>query len=350
MQTSVQHPSAAAGARPSTSPAGHRWMPTALALSAVVALAAVRLLDPMRGFDASDALSDWVTLSLSVLVESLPFVVLGIVVAIALRVWLPQGLLLERLPRSGVARRLVISLMGVLLPVCECGNVPVSRGFLLRGLGVGDALTFLVAAPVVNPVTIITTYQAFGFDDGVLVTRVLGALAIANLVGWLFSLHPQPERLLAPGFAAQCRVAGAERASNSLIGRLRASGGIFRHETADMMAALVMGAAIAGGIQVFVPRSTLIALGGDPLWSVLALMALAFIVSICSNVDAFFVLAFASVALPGGIVAFLIFGAIVDVKMLALLRTTLSGRALALLTTVVTLATLLIGLGVNALV
>lgn len=44
-------------------------------------------------------------------------------------------------------------------------------------------MTFLLAAPIINPITIITTYQAFGFDDGILVGRILGGLAIANIVG-----------------------------------------------------------------------------------------------------------------------------------------------------------------------
>lgn len=46
-------------------------------------------------------------------------------------------------------------------------------------------------------------------------------------------------------------------------------------------------------------------------------------------------------------VAFLIFGAMIDIKMLALLRTTFTTRTLALLTAVVGLTTLVIGLGLN---
>lgn len=42
---------------------------------------------------------------------------------------------------------------------------------LRRGLTVPDAMTFLLAAPILNPVTVITTYQAFGFADGILVSR-----------------------------------------------------------------------------------------------------------------------------------------------------------------------------------
>ncbi|GAC1453145.1 MAG: hypothetical protein PVSMB10_10500 [Pseudarthrobacter sp.] len=88
-------------------------------------------------------------------------------------------------------------------------------------------------------------------------------------------------------------------------------------------------------------------LGGDPLWSVLALMMLAFIVSLCSTVDAFFILSFGATFLPGSIVAFLVFGPMIDVKMLALLRTTFTARTLLQLTGLIALCAAVIGWGVN---
>jgi uncharacterized membrane protein YraQ (UPF0718 family) len=87
------------------------------------------------------------------------------------------------------------------------------------------------------------------------------------------------------------------------------------------MPALVIGSALAGAVQVLVPRSALLAIGSNPALSIVAMITLAMIVSICSNVDAFFALSFASTFTPGSIVAFLLVGPLVDVKMLALLRT-----------------------------
>jgi uncharacterized membrane protein YraQ (UPF0718 family) len=327
-----------------------RIIALAVALAAAAGFLAVRWANPLSDATPGEDLSDWLTLSLSVLVESFPFVVLGIVIAIVLRHWLPPGLLLNRLPRRGIPRRAVISLFGILLPVCECGNVPVTRGFLDRGMSVGDALTFLIAAPVVNPVTIITTWQAFGWQNGVLVARVGGALLLANLVGWLFSLHPEPRSLLVPAFAAGCDASHAHAGGGRMLRRLRESGDTFRSETASMLLALVAGGALAGAIQVFVPRSTLVALGGDPLWGVVALTVLAFIVSVCSTVDAFFILAVGSTFLPGALVAFLLLGAILDVRMLALLRTTFRWRLLGWLLAIVVLFSITTGVVVNALV
>lgn len=284
---------------------------------------------------------DFVTLSVSVMVESLPFVLLGIAISILVQIWLPDRVW-DLLPRTPARRRLVLSLLGVLFPVCECGNVPLARGLMLRGLGVGESLTFLMAAPILNPVTIVTTYQAFGFEDGILAGRVVGAFLIANLVGWLFSRHPDPRSLLTPAFEAAC-AADHDEAS----GRWRRSADSFATETATMLPALVAGSFLAGAIQVGVPRQLLVGLGSNPALSVAVLMLLAFVVSICSNVDAFFVLSFAATFAPGALIAFLVFGAMIDIKMLVLLRTTFTSRALILLTGLVLFATLALGLGVN---
>ena len=315
-----------------------------LGISLVSALLALRLLAPDAPLPAIDgAARDFFTLGTSVFIESFPFVVLGVLVSTLVAVWLPPGLLERALPRTPVLRRAAMSLLGVLLPVCECGNVPMSRGLLQRGFGVGETLTFLLAAPILNPVTILTTYQAFGFDDGILLGRIVGGFVIANLIGWLFSRHPEPGTLLTARFEASCAVAPGD----ARRGRWGRSLDQFAAEMTTMLPALLLGSAIAAMIQVGVPRSILIELGANPVWSVVALLALAFVVSLCSNVDAFFILALSGLFLPGGIVAFLVFGAMIDVKMLALLRTTFRARTLAITTAVAALATLALGFGVN---
>jgi len=317
-------------------------------LAIVLALLVVRVTAPEGVATAlGDTLGDLITLAISVIIESLPFVFLGIVLSIAVQMWLPPDFLVRRLPKSPLFRRAVLSLTGILLPVCECGNVPLARGFISRGLTVADAMTFLLAAPILNPVTIITTYQAFGWNDGILISRILGGFLIANLVGWLFSKAPNPTQLLTRGFARACAI---EAANPSTGNRLRRSVVLFAHETSAMLPALFVGSAIAGLIQVGVPRSLLIELGGNPIWSVFVLMLLAFIISICSNVDAFFVLSLGSAFSPGAVVAFLVFGPMIDIKMLAMLRTTFTTKTLAQVTLVVALATMVIGLAVNLLV
>jgi uncharacterized membrane protein YraQ (UPF0718 family) len=289
-----------------------------------------------------DVVQDALTLAVSVVIESLPFVILGITVSIAVQLWVPRHLMFRILPRTPVLRRAVLSLLGVALPVCECGNVPLARTLMTRGLTVSDSLTFLLAAPILNPITILVTYQAFGFSDGILLWRVLGGFLIANLIGLLISRHGRQTDLLTPRFHDACRVHD-HVAGDNRTQALR----LFTTESRAMLPALFIGSAIAGLIQAVVSRDLLLTLGQNPVWSVAALIALAFVISLCSTVDAFFVLSLGSTFSPGAIVAFLVFGPMIDIKMLALLRTTFTARTLALLTTMVALLTAVLGLAVN---
>ena len=280
-------------------------------------------------------LQDGLTLGMSVLIESLPFVILGIVISIAVRIWLPDGVSIRVLPRAPWARRVIISFVGMLLPVCECGNVPLARGLIVRGLTVAESMTFLFAAPILNPITVITTAQAFGWTGGILVARIAGGFVIANLLGWLFSRHPNPESLLTPRFAAECRLPAHDEHGTRWARSIQ----LFSTEAANLLPALFVGSVAAAGVQTLVPRSVLVALGTDPIWSVVAMIGLSFIISVCSTVDAFFILPFASTFLPGSITAFLVFGAMIDIRMIALLRTTFTTRTIIQLFAVILLAT-----------
>jgi len=336
---------------------GARVIPSGLIVGVVlVALAfLIRGVSPaFDGLGLPDRAQDTVTLALSVIIESAPFVFLGILLSTVVQVWLPHGFLLRFLPRQPLLRRAAISLLGMFFPVCECGNVPLARGFMVGGFTVPESITFLLAAPILNPITIITTHQAFGFGDGILVTRIVAGFIIANLIGWLFSRHPDPDSLLTPDFAASCarpEPIGHDHDHDHAHGRgpskIQTSVDLFARETAVIMPALFIGSLVAALTQVFVPRSVLLELGSNPVWSVLAMMALAFIVAVCSNVDAFFVLSFGSTFMPGGIAAFLTFGAMIDVKMLALMRTTFTTRTLVQITALVALMSAAAGLLLN---
>lgn len=336
---------APATARLEPSPA--RRAAVALGIGAAV-IAALFLIDALAPtlFPASlpTRAQDGLTLAISVLIESLPFVALGVVLSIVVQVWVPPGMIERWMPRRAWARRAVLSLLGMFIPVCECGNVPFARGLLMRGFTVPDTLTFLIAAPIVNPIVIITTHQAFGFDDGILIARLLGGYAIANLIGWLYSRHPDPDGLLTDRFRDTCELVVHEPG-----GRGRRSLAQFVIELRAVMPALVIGSALAGAVQVLIPREALLAIGSNPALSIVAMIALAMVVSICSNVDAFFALSFASTFTPGSIVAFLLVGPLVDIKMLALLRTTFTTRTLAGIVVVVILSAFAIGTAVNLL-
>jgi uncharacterized membrane protein YraQ (UPF0718 family) len=67
----------------------------------------------------------------------------------------------------------------------------------------------------------------------------------------------------------------------------------------------------------------------------------------CSNADAFFILSLGSVFSPGSVIAFLVLGPMVDIKMIALMRTTFRTKTVVQLVSIVFLSVAVLGLWVN---
>ena len=125
---------------------------------------------------------DFATLTLSIFVEALPFVALGAFLATVVNNYVSSQRILGMLPSSGFRRRAAISTLGFFMPVCECGNVPLSRSLIIQGLKPSEAIAFLLAAPVLNPVTIWSTWAAFGFDPAIVYSRVIATVLILSLI------------------------------------------------------------------------------------------------------------------------------------------------------------------------
>ena len=304
------------------------------------------------------------------LIEALPFLLIGVLIS-ALARWLaPGGRWLRRLPAHPVLGPLTGAALGFALPACECGNVPVARRLLVAGAPLGTSLGFLFAAPVLNPIVIASTWAAFPEQPWLLLARPIGAVLLALALSALLALVPEAELLQADVLAERRlnqpldQVSLLERRSG-LLGNDPATGLATRLEPAtarpslnevlnhgiteflNLALLLVAGCAVAALVQTTLPRQWLLGLGGMPTVSILALMALAVVISVCSSVDAFLALSFAAQVTPGALLAFLLLGPVIDLKLVGLLGRLLRPRGLLLTTAGAGLGVLLIGQWIN---
>ncbi|MFO7684396.1 MAG: permease [Chloroflexota bacterium] len=267
---------------------------------------------------AAERFQTLTTIFMGIFIEAVPFLLAGSVVSGLIEVFVSRDTIARIVPRSKSGAALTGALLGFAFPVCECGVVPVTRRLYTKGLPVSVGVAFLLAAPVVNPIVILSTYAAFGWGS-VLVSRVLLSVLIAFIVGLIFNLA-EPEAVLLPQSimddahdhtAGVCAVDGKEGKRNGRFWQALTVGG---DDFMDMARYLIMGSLLAAAMQTFIPQSTLLALGSGPLLSVIIMMALAFILSVCSTVDAFIALSFVNSFTTGSILAFLVFGPMVDIK------------------------------------
>jgi hypothetical protein len=300
------------------------------------------------------------------LLEAIPFLLLGVAIAGLARWLVPQTAWIQRLPKNPLLAPITGALMGFALPACECGNVPVARRLLASGAPMGTAFGFLFAAPVLNPIVLASTWAAFPDQPWLLVARPLGAFVIAILLSLLLLQLPETQ-LLEHALLSERRMSqplstvGLLERSGGLVGdpirelmptqstRLRASDVLEQssREFLDLLALLVLGCLIAALVQTWLPRSWLLAIGGAPTGSILALMLLAVVVSVCSSVDAFLALGFAAQVTPGALLAFLLLGPVVDLKLVGLFTVLMRPRAIAITAIAASFGVLLIGQWVN---
>jgi uncharacterized membrane protein YraQ (UPF0718 family) len=287
-----------------------------------------------------------VTIFLGVVIEAVPFLLLGVLVSQTLALVTREGGLVAWLPRTRLASLSAMAGLGALFPVCECGNVPVAKRLLKQGVPTAAAMVFLLSAPALNPVVALSTYAAFRDQPSIVVLRLGLTFVVAIGVGLIVSLHPRPAALVRRGDVQAAADHLAPHGGGATSTALRFAQGALT-EFVAMGAVLIVGAALAALTQTLVPRATLLSVGQGPLVSVVVMMALAAILSVCSTVDAFVALAYAGMFTDGSLVAFLVFGPMIDIKSLLLMLTVFTARTVILVASLVTEAVLLIGLGLN---
>lgn len=310
---------------------------------------------PLSGF--IDSLSTFTTIFLGIFIEAAPFLLLGTLGSGLVEVFFDKDDLSRIIPRNPVAGVVVGGMMGLFFPVCECGVVPLTRRLFKKGLPLSVGVAFLLAAPVMNPIVIASTLAAFGAGP-VLYLRLGLSLLIAVITGLIFAAQQRPEKLLNP--TAWAEISGASVDSPPLSAKQAGAGArpslreglpralaIAADEFFEMGRYLIIGTLLAAFMQTVVPQSALLAVSSGPVISVLALIALAVILSVCSTVDAFIALSFASTFTAGSVLAFLVFGPMVDIKSTIMFLRVFKRRAVAYLILLPLAMTILFSVFIN---
>jgi uncharacterized membrane protein YraQ (UPF0718 family) len=260
------------------------------------------------------------TVFVAVCAQALPFLVLGVLISGAIAAFVPATVLRKVLPRNEKLAVPVAGAAGVVLPGCECASVPVARRLMQQGVAPSVALTFLLAAPAINPVVLVATAVAFPSEPSMVLARFLGSLGTAVVMGWLWSRFGKAEWIIE---RALRRLTEPDGRSRWLVFAETA-----RHDLVDAGGFLVLGGLTAAVLNVAVPSSWVNAIGGQIVLGVLVMALLAVLLALCSEADAFVAASLSALPLLPRLV-FLVVGPAVDVKLFALQAGTF-GRSFAI--------------------
>ncbi|MFE9677423.1 permease [Streptomyces sp. NPDC006259] len=272
---------------------------------------------PLRRALAAPVMQTWTTVFVAVMIQALPFLVLGVLLSAAIAVYVPPSFFARALPRRPALAVPVAGLAGAVLPGCECASVPVAGALVRRGVTPAAALAFLLSAPAINPIVLTATAVAFPRDPEMVLARFVASLLVACVMGWLWHRLGRADWMRPPTHA---RHEGQSRGE--------AFWASTRHDVMHAGGFLVVGAMAAATLKAVAPEHWLRTAADNPAVAVLSLAVLAVVLSICSEADAFVAASLTQFSLTARL-AFLVVGPMIDLKLFAMQAGTF-GRGFAL--------------------
>jgi uncharacterized membrane protein YraQ (UPF0718 family) len=249
------------------------------------------------------AARNWSTVFMATVLQALPFLLLGVAVGAAITAFVPPMAVARALPRRPLLAVPAAGLAGAVLPGCECSAAPVANRLVARGVEPAAALTFLLAAPAINPIVLVSTAVAFRGNPQMVWARFSASFIAAVVVGFVWARWAK---------AGWLRSTAEEHVHAARLDTFVATA------TTDFVQAggfLVIGAALVATLQTLVPDG--FPGGGSGPIAVLSLAALAVVLSVCSEADAFIAAGLTQFSLTARL-AFLVVGPMIDVKLIAL--------------------------------
>lgn len=259
-----------------------------------------------------------VAVFLSILLQAFPFLLLGTLVSALIQIFFAEEKVKDFLASKG--GNLKAAFLGLFFPVCDCATIPVAGSLLKKGVGLSTALTFMLAAPIVNPITLLSTWYAFPNFRWLVVYRVVLGIVVALTAGWILEKIFKNSVLLSEAKIKSCSCQYCRQETGGWLSKL---GGMLEHAALEFLKIgkyLVLAAFFSTLIYTFLPPGLVPeqAQGGES-FSLFLMMGLGFIFSLCSTSDAFVARTFVQQFSLGSILGFLVLGPMLDLKNIFLL-------------------------------
>jgi uncharacterized membrane protein YraQ (UPF0718 family) len=255
---------------------------------------------------------------ISIILEAMPFIFIGSLISSFIQLYVSEQTIARVLPKNKFLALLSASVIGIFFPICECAIIPIVRRLIKKGVPVGVATTFMLATPIINPVVLMSTYYAFNHRISILFIRSFAGIIAAISIGAVISIleRNNSDLLREDIYDDSADLCGCGESHTATKNKSKVSS-LFDNvisEFFDISKFLIFGAILSAVFQVLVSRDSINTLARNPYISVLAMIGLAFILSICSEADAFIGSTFVGQFTTGSIIAFLIFGPMLDIK------------------------------------
>lgn len=302
---------------------------------------------------------------MDIFLDALPFMFMGVLLSTVVENFIPEAFIRRMTPKHPLGGVLFACVLGIMFPLCECGMIPFVRRLMRKGMPVYIAVIFILVGPILNPIVFASTFMAFRSEPEMAYSRMGLTFGVALIVGLLLTrfLKSSPLRHANSGHAAEhihthehqhqhdhhhAHTHDHAHQHEHDHGHSHSHGDsrlatMLSHGTSElfeMSKYLMLGAFLTALIQTFVAQDNLSAIGQGTFISHVFMMGFAFLLSLCSTTDAFVAASFAKTFSPGSLLAFLVFGPMIDVKSTLMLLSIFKARFVLMLSIVVTITVL----------
>lgn len=334
------------------------------------------LVNIIKSIKSNIFVEGFTTIFLSIILEALPFIILGTFISSIIQVFVSEETITKLIPKNKFFGSLLAGLIGLIFPVCDCAIVPIARRLIKKGVSSNVAVTFMLAAPIVNPIVLASTYYAFpNMPYVVFIRGILGLISAMIIGNFVQGFDSQDQKktinirsyklnqnasihkpILTNEHNAEECMCGCGHTHHHMHEKLTIYGTIsdvIDHtsiELHDVGKFIILGAFLSAFTQTVLPRKLILTLGNHIIYSILAMMLIAFLLAICSQTDAFIARTFVNQFTFGSIIAFLIFGPMIDIKNAFMIGSSFNKKFLIMLIFIITLVCFTIGLIINVLI
>jgi uncharacterized membrane protein YraQ (UPF0718 family) len=279
------------------------------------------------------------TVYIGILLQAFPFLMIGTLISAAVQIFIPRKFIEKHFPKNPFVGMLFSVFAGFCLPSCDCASVPIFQSMVRKEFPLSSAVVFMTVTPIINPIVLLSTYYAFGGNIKIVLARTGLGIVTALCIGTVFALGKE-------NFSQEIFTQSSNKYTCS-CGCMQPTltnkkGGkviqLLQHSYSEFLNVgkyLLVAALISAVLQTILPMLGLRKQTESLTMSMFIMMALAFLLSMCSSSDAVVAHGFLNQFSLGSVMSFLIFGPMIDLKNVIMLSGIVKKRWLAKLVLVI---------------
>ena len=310
-------------------------------------------------------IKDISVLFISIILEALPFLLLGSLISAIIQEYISDDFFKKVIPKNPILGSIVGVVLGFFIPACDCAVIPIALRLKKKKVPLNVCISFMLSSPIINPVAILSVVYAFKSTmPEIAIWRLVGGVIVSIVVGVIMSIMYKRDEDIFYGNAviddgcvhcghnhkheihdSECHC-GDEHGEHSHNGNhefhchgendkdhschchgedegkhkkkfTRRMLNVIDHTKGDFLDVIkymIFGSLITATLQILMAKFNITLGANNSILQMIVMMAFAYIVSLCSTADSFIAKTFIYEMSKSSILAYLIFGPMIDIK------------------------------------